>query len=221
MKLPEETRFCHVITTPIDDRKFLKTHRETLNLYQNSGLDDRTLSFVWNRWVEGNYILDPEFIPLIKTSIQSMSDDLKKRSIEGGVTDINQLAPDARARLFLERAIDRVFDVGTDKMYFGKDGVFYYIDDRTIEAHSGDILSLRDKGHFGTWEAKGDYVCWYLDMAEGCEYIFPSGKGLIRDYDGVMGMHNSGFTRIYGELGVDFLSPEQTKAPELFSSLSK
>ena len=67
---------------------------------------------------------------------------------------------------------------------------------------------------------KDNIHCWYLsENRSSCEYVLPKGEGLVRPYDGFMGVHFNAFTRVYSEGDVGHMDPDDSNAPELFRYL--
>lgn len=211
--------YCYAVLTDSPASSFMTTHAEIFRLYPlENGIISQDPAFEWQAWVYGNYILDPEYAPKIKDALDVMSSYRRNGKIDNGT--INRADLNADMQAYYDLVADRIFYVTTDRMLFRKDGMFFYISGDDINEAKGDVDKMIAAGSKGYWTMKDNIHCWYLsENRSSCEYVLPKGKGLVRSYDGFMGVHYNAFTRVYTEGDVGHMDPDDSNAPELFNKL--
>ncbi|PCH99084.1 MAG: hypothetical protein COB76_06480 [Alphaproteobacteria bacterium] len=215
------TPFCYAVFSDASSDTFMTLHSEKIKLYSvKNGQQSSSASFNWDRWASNNYILDPEFVPVLLSELKNIKEYRRQRNISDGT--INRAELNDTMKNYYDEAIGKIFYVAGDHMYFGKGGQFFYTTDSKIKkAH--DLSSLLGDDNFGTWSIKGNQHCFFRKgrSKPTCEFVAPKGKGLVRDYSGTLGFHNNGFSRIRGEMGVKHITPENSSSPELYKLVNE
>lgn len=213
--------YCYQVMTNSPADNFMVTHMETFRLYpviENSQAQ-RIPAFEWDRYAYDNYVLEPEFVPTIQQALQTMASYRRAGYIPGGTIIRDELTSE-RMQQYYDIAINKVFFIAQEQMFFNDKGLYFFTDEGKIAEANGNVDEMIATGIMGRWQMKDNIHCWYLsENRSSCEYVVPEGRGLIRPYEGFLGFHHSSFSRVHGEMAVGHLAPGETSAPALFNRL--
>ena len=212
--------YCYKVMTNSPADNYMTTHMESFRLYpaENEGLG--TLAFEWNRYAYDNYILDPEYVGMIKDGMKQMASYRRNGSIPFGTIKKEDIT-DPWMQNYYDETINRIFFIADQSMYFNDKGLYFFINERGINRSNGDIEKMKSNGSMGRWQIKDNIHCWFLnENRSSCEFVMPEGKGLIRPYEGIFGVFYTGFTRVHGEMATGHIDAIDTSAPDLFNSLA-
>lgn len=211
-----DTDFCYGVYTSAPDETFMTLHTEEFILFRvENGVQTQEVAFEWNRWAYDNYILEPEFVPEILEAMPVMRGYRNSYGIPDGT--INRENLNERMKKYYDEVIGQIFFIDEHLMYMHENGEYYYITESMIEELGENSEQLTHPERFGKWQMKDNIHCYTRTAIRGqCEFVAPEGRGLIRDYEGILGFHNNGFSRVHGEMAVGHMHPEDSSYPELF-----
>lgn len=220
-KLPGK-EICFDIYTTDPEEGFMTHHNEKLFFKPAGSGPNGPNIFSFSQWVYNNHVIDPEYIQGILKAMQTAA---SYRSEHGGAMPggtIKREEMNANMQNYYDAMINKIFFIVRDYMFFDDNGRYYWISANSITEANGDVKEMMKKVRVGRWNIKGNIKCWYLHArASSCEYVLPEGKGLTREFDGILGIHHSTFTRIHGEGGAGHMDPEDSESPELYEYLQK
>lgn len=211
--------FCYTVMTNSPADNFMVTHGETFRLYDATDTQNWNPAFEWNQYAYDNYILDPEYVPMIQEGFKQMAQYRRNGSIPFGTIKREELT-DPWIQKYYDETVNRIFFIAEQSMFFNDKGLYFFIMDEGINSAGGDIEKMISNGTLGRWQMKDNIHCWFLsENRSSCEFVMPEGKGLIRPYDGFFGVFYTGFTRVHGEMATGHIDPSETSAPALFKTL--
>jgi hypothetical protein len=211
--------FCYSIMTNSPADNFMTTHMETFRLFDANDTTSWNPAFEWNRYAYDNYILDPEYVPMIQEGLKQMGQYRRNGSIPFGTIKREELT-DPWMQEYYDETVNRIFFIADQSMFFNDQGLFFFINERGINEANGDVDAMISTGAKGRWQMKDNIHCWFLsENRSSCEFVMPEGKGLIRPYNGFFGVFYTGFTRVHGEMATGHIDPADTSAPALFNRL--
>ena len=216
------TDFCYSVYSDAPNDTFMTTHAEEFILYQTiNGVEERSPSFKWNRWAYDNYVIDPSYVSMAQKGLDTMKEYRYTKTIPGGTIDRSKL--NDRMKSYYDEVIGKIFFIGDNLMYFHKNGGYFSTSETRIENADRDISFLTAPVRFGQWSMKDNIHCYGRSESSSvnCEFVFPFKKGLVREYDGTLGMHRNGFTRVHGEMAVGHILPSESSFPELFKRVDE
>lgn len=211
---------CFDVYTHEPAATFMTTHVEETSLKpRGSGPNGPTI-FRLNQWHHDNYLIDPAYVPQVIAGVKTMQTYRLKYGgqIPGGTIKREEMNADMQA--YYDVMVDKIFFIVGDYMFFDDSGYYYWIQAKDIVAAKGNIDEMIKHTQIGKWSVKDNIHCWYVNAnTRSCEYILPAGKGLMRDYEGILGIHYTTFSRVHGEGAVGHMDPEDSESPELFVKL--
>lgn len=214
-----DTPFCYTVMTNSPADNFMTTHMETFRLYNAGDTTSWTPAFEWNRYAYDNYILDPDYVPIVQNGLKTMEDYRRNGSMPQGTIDRSALT-DPWIQKYYDETVNRIFFIADQSMFFNDKGLFFFINEQGIQSAKGNVDQMIASGSKGHWQMKDNIHCWFISGNRGsCEFIMPEGKGLIRPYSGFFGVFHTGFTRVHGEMATGHIDPADTAAPALFMRL--
>lgn len=211
---------CFDVYTREPARTFMTTHVEDTTLKPaGSGPTGPTI-FRLNQWHHDNYVIDPAYAQQVIDGLQTIQVYRQRYGgvIPGGTINRAEMNPDMQT--YYDAMVDKIFFIVGDYMFFDDSGHYYWVQARDIVAAKGNVDEMIKHVQVGKWLIKDNIHCWYVNAkTRSCEYILPLGKGLMRDYEGILGFHHSTFSRVHGEGAVGHMDPEDSESPELFKKL--
>ncbi|GEM_PF-3464563 len=213
---------CFDVYTEEPAKTFMTTHVENTSLKPvGSGPNGPTI-FRLNQWHHDDYVIDPAYAPQVVEALETMKAYRFRYggAIPGGTIKREEMTPAMQD--YYDMMVDHIFFVVGDYMFFDDTGHYYWVQAPDILAAKGNVDEMLKKVQIGRWLVKDNIHCWFINSnIRSCEYILPRGKGLTRDYEGILGFHHSSFSRVHGEGAVGHMLGEDSESPELFEKLQE
>ena len=212
---------CFDVYTTNPKKGFMTSHEDKLFFKPSGSGESGPNIFTFDQWHFDNYIFDAEYVEPLKAGLQQSKIYRKEHrgDIPDGTIKREEMLPYMQE--YYDEMINRIFFIVGDYMFFDDKGNYYWIWSKDIIEADGNISKMVAKVRRGTWKIKDNIHCWRHNSGSSCEYVFPKGKGLMRDYDGIFGVHHSYFTRVHGEGAVGHMDTEDSESPELYELLKK
>lgn len=217
-----QDKFCFAVYSPnLKDTDFFQQYDDTFQLHRvlpNQSINPKP-SFVWNKWAHNSYIFSPDYAPLIKNTFDKVKNIIRLKKLpENGSINPSNLTDVGKD--FYDEVVGKILFLGGHVEYIGANGHFFTTTEDAIVKFKDTNKFLHDR-HFGKWVIQDNIFCaqYFEDNKMFCELLMPRGKGLVRPYDGLLGFHHNGFSRVYNELGFKRMQPAEAPHSEFFKKI--